>query len=248
MAIYLNAGKHNFEFFERRWIEDRPGTMIGFELWRHEAANTLNYKLQDGDRDGYNILMQAAGHGNVTLVKHLVKVMDKNVLNTRAADGSTLFSSILRIQKIHHKALREFYAEVGHVFSEDISTVVECVKIVIEAGADINVENEDDHKSPLEDLIDEDDPEYKSLIHVYIKAGARCDGKIGNNEKNLDRFASPLYREALLNFLDWKKTKYIYLGRGSPESCLSKLPPEIHHLITQAYAALSDEAPSENKN
>ena len=244
MAIYLNA--HGFRFSEKYWIkEDKPATVKIFELWSKCQAAMSNYKLQDGDDDGFNALMQAAGHGNVTLVKHLVKVMDKNVLNTRAADGSTLFRSILRIQKIHYKDQCNFWRRV---LSKDMSKVVECVKIVIEAGADINAENEYNHKSPLEDLIDEADPEYKSLMKVYIKAGALCDGKIGNNENNLDRFASPLFREAFLDCLDWKKTKYIYIREGSPESPLSKLPLEILHLITHAYAALPDEASPENKN
>ena len=70
--------------------------------------------------------MAAVGMGNVTLVKHLVKLMDKPQINQWNAYGETIFENTMRL----------------FLHPDRIQKIVECVKIVLEAGGDINLANE----------------------------------------------------------------------------------------------------------
>lgn len=223
------ATKNDFTFDEALYTNDCAADVVLFETWR--AAHP-KYQFEDGDQFGRTILMHAIKHGNVSLVNHLVKVVDTSVLNLCTQDGETLLDQFLDYKD-----------------SAVIHKIVECVKIIIEAGAYISGD-----EPPLQVLIDACHLFRRigecalPLIKAYIRMEASCQGKILNSNSQEERIQSPFFRQAQEDILCWSKTRYVYLGGKEPGNLFSEIPSDLLGLIIQAYRALPDEADSPQDN
>ena len=166
--------------------------------------------------------MQAMNIGNVALVKHLVKLMDKTQINAWSQSGYTIFENAARTY-LHPTRIQE---------------MVKCAKIVLEAGGDINLANAKG-VAPLDALIQKIPSSLYGncalpVIKLYIRAGARAPIESCSLEPMYLRAQEEIAQE------DWLKTRNIYIGSRDAGSAFYQLPLDIQHLITQAFNALPD--------
>ena len=155
MAASLHTNKIRYDF---GWflIKDSPESVTSFENWRKEHPA---YKLTDTSRLGRTILMDALSYGNVAMVSHLVKLMDKKQINIWTDKGDTIFGQV-------HETIRKM----------NICKIMECAKIIIEAGGDVNLASKR-RTRPLDALLDKCDANALPLIKLYIWAGAQPPAK-----------------------------------------------------------------------
>jgi hypothetical protein len=161
-SFFTEDSASGLEYFKRKWT----------------------WKLTDGDCFGFTPLMLANFYGNVAIVSHLVKCMDKNSLNYFSETGMHIL--VIPMTKW---------------ILPKINKIIECTQLLLGAGVDVNAVG-DSGLTPLDYLVDtagglpnEDWKQLVPLVRVYIKAGAYCTG--------LFRYKSPVYRQAAV--VDWSK-------------------------------------------
>ena len=227
MVIQLRAGWGCRTHYGSDLLDDTPECVEKFENMRKKHPE---YQLTDGDGMGRTVLMVAVGRGNVTMVKHLVKLMDETQINEWNGSGYTIFENVTN-SFLHPKRIQK---------------IVECVKIVLEAGGDINLANAKE-VAPLDALILHIPDSIHGdcalpLIKLYIRAGAHAP--TGRNS------TFPMYLQAQEEIAqeDWLKTRNIYIGSRDAGSAFYLLPLDIQHLITQAFNALPDIAQPPQSN
>ena len=223
MAVSINTEKHNFLLWSEAFTEeDSPEGINHFEEWR---KNNPGYALKDGDGSGWNILMIAVIKGNIALTQHLVKLMDQNTLHM-SKDGKTVFYSGL-------------FADY-----DKIDKVVKCFEIIIQAGADVNIKGEGSPLTSLERLIDATPNDFSSnndkmkcmkLFKFFVRAGARCQGNIWDENAKGPRRASTPLLQAQEAVYGWSKTRNIYIAGKDQGSALSFLPQELLYKIHEHY-------------
>ena len=216
MAVNLRAGYSQYTWTLTDIWKDCPECITHFEQKRKEHPT---YQLTDGNRLGETLLMSAMGYGNLSLLSHLVKLMDKHQINMWNVHGETIFENLLT-----------------YIHVDTINKILECTKHILEAGADINLANEKG-VAPLDALLDEAPLHsyghcMRPLIKLYIKAGAHVPTE-GHS-------TNPLYLQVQEEILEenWLKTRNIY--SVDPGSAFYPLPKEIRHLISQAFIFLPD--------
>lgn len=215
--IATSNAKYRFDMEEFLLCEN---DLEYFERW---YANRPNFKLSDGDWRGYTLLMHAVGAGNVLLVKRLVEIAEqkKENLNTMSSRGWSVFEAA------------EELADDG----SETSRVVECVKILIDTGADINIRDKESN-TPLDNLIDKAESlcrktnmrRIMSLIKLYVDAGAKC-----HDEKKKIRTQSKFLLEAQQEHLDLEKMKLLYFAKMDPNSTMQGLPAELFSKIAHSF-------------
>jgi hypothetical protein len=209
-------------------LDESESGVKRFEFW---YANRPDFKLSDGDWCGYTLLMHAVGAGNILLVKRLVEIAEqKNEnINTLSSMGMSVFDAAERLAD----------------GDSETSKVVECVKILINAGADINIPDRW-FDTPLDSFVDRsalwnraqdrNSPDFKacerlqSLIKLFSDAGAKCNDK-GKNVRTKSRSLLKAQQE----HLDLEKMELLYFAKKNPDSTVQDLPPELFSRIAHAF-------------
>lgn len=214
MTVQLRANLSCVRWGCDLW-KDSPACVVEFE--EHRKAHP--YELTEGNYVGQTILTEAMGRGNVSMVSHLVLRMDKTQINMWSASGYTIFEGAM-------------------LYDNLISKIVECTRIVLNAGGDINLANAQGIP-PLDALIARVSPygwacKVLPLIKLYIRAGAHTPKGHLSEESIYLKAQTEIFEE------DWLKIRNIYIGSVDPGSSFNQLPQDIQHLITQAFNALPD--------
>lgn len=211
MIPWGDLGFQNEKFLKR----DTPESVELFKEWWNDHSG---YQIIQGEKlSGKNMIMYAAARGNIHLLTCLIKCVNAQTLNMWSGHDS-VFDAVL--------LLSNFY-------DTEINKVIECVKILINAGADINAPNFK-NKKPLDVLLDKTegasnecvDQRLLPLIKLYIQAGAQCQ-----DTETQTRTQNKFLVHAQQEILDVKKITLLHLAKRDRNSTMAGLPEELFSQI-----------------